>query len=114
MIYVDVAVAKSFTGGKVYSYAASEKIKIGVIVKIPFGKNIAWGVVVGIVKKPTFAVKEVNHISAYVLPTATLKMIDWMVSFYPDDAGQIVQLFLPKSLAKKPSAAKNIISQGKG
>ena len=41
-------------------------------------------------------------------------MIDWMVSFYPDDAGQIVQLFLPKSLAQKPSAIKNIIIQGKG
>ena len=59
MVYVDVAVAKAFTGGKTYSYTANDKVKIGAIVKIPFGKNIVWGVVVAIVKKPTFAVKEV-------------------------------------------------------
>jgi primosomal protein N' (replication factor Y) len=115
MTYVEIAIAKLYTGNKVYSYASANNVKVGSIVKVPFGKKTAWGIVLSIVKKPTFKTKELLHISPYVLPKGSLETLAWMISFYPDDAGQITQLFLPNNLSLKPRPVQKhkIIGRGK-
>jgi primosomal protein N' (replication factor Y) (superfamily II helicase) len=101
MTYVDVAVTKAHTGDKLFTYVSDSSIGIGVVVSVPFGKKTVFGVVINIVKKPTFPVKEILAVGEYCLPEQYVGLMKWMFEYYPDDYGVITQLFLPNTISFK-------------
>lgn len=114
MTYIEIALAKVYTGGKFYTYSYNEPIKIGQIAEVPFGKKIATGVVVDIVKKPTFKTKSIHRLIQHALPEKNLELLKWMIKFYPDDIGLITQLFLPSNYIINLDAKKKPYILGSG
>ncbi len=103
MTYVEVAIAKQHTGDKFFSYETELPVEIGTIVRVSYGRTKAMGVVVGIVKKPTFKTKPISEILPFTLPAESLQLMLWMFTFYPDDRGMITQLFIPSNFVSKPN-----------
>lgn len=102
MTYVEVAIAGQHTGGKFFSYETDMPVVIGSVVEVPYGRKKSFGIVMNIVKKPTFATRQISHLFDSSLPRTSLDLMQWMFDFYPDDSGVITQLFLPSSFVKKP------------
>lgn len=113
MTYVTVVVAKQHGGSKQYTYQTVEPITSGAIIRVPFGKKTATAIVTGVVKKPSFATKNITDILAYTVPAQSLALLSWLCTFYPDDYGTLAQLLLPASFTKRDSAAA-IPKTGKG
>lgn len=114
MTYVNLALSKVHTSNKFYTYKTDLNIKLGDIVKVSFKNSFAWGVVISIVKKPTFIVKEIEKKSNLSLPDSSLKLLKWMIEFYPEDSGMITNLFLPANLNVKPRTSVQVtIIKGK-
>ncbi|MFO0882532.1 MAG: primosomal protein N' [Candidatus Saccharimonadales bacterium] len=102
MTYVEVAIAKQHTGNKFFSYQTEELVTPGQIVRVPFGRSNTMAVILGIVKKPTFATKNITALFPFTLPETSLNIMRWMYEFYPDDYGLITQLFIPASFVVSP------------
>ena len=113
MTYVTVALAKVHTSNKFYTYETSETVSIGAIVQVPFGNRIAWGVIMDMVKKPTFSTKKITKLSPFVLPASSLELMNFMFDFYPDDKGLITQLFIPSNISINPHNLEANILMGK-
>ncbi len=103
MYYVEVAIAKQRSGRKIYTYHTKNKAPVRSIVKVPYGRKITIGIVVGVVKKPEFQTKELNKVLSFVLPQSSIELLNWLFIFYPNDYGVLTQLLLPQSFTKKPS-----------
>lgn len=113
MTYVELAIAKQHTGGKLFSYHSDTTLKIGTVVSVQFGRTKAYGVVMGIVKKPTFKTKPILEATPFVLPKKSLDLMRWMFAFYPDDGGFITQLFTPNHFPKSPRKQTARVIAGK-
>ena len=113
MHYVEVAIAKSRGGSRLYTYATDMVVTPGDIVEVPFGPKSVNGIIVAVVKKPNFATKEVTKKHSFSLPPTSLQLLTWLFTFYPDDYSSLVQLLLPASFTAKPSKQplKPIIGQ---
>ncbi len=107
MVYVDVALARVFTGGKFYSYSSNVLLKKGQIIKVPYGKKSAYGIVMSIVKKPTFKTKPIIQELPFAVPEESTQLLQWMIDYYPDDTGIITQLFIPANFSK---SSKDIVN----
>lgn len=114
MTYVNVAITKQHSGDSFFSYHTEETIAIGQLVEVPYGRTSARGIVVAIVKKPTFATKQITTILPYALPRPSLELLHFMLSFYSDDYGTISQLFIPNNFARKPQAKEANVHHGDG
>jgi len=114
MTYVEVAIAKVHSGGKTFSYQSAEPVAIGDVVKVPFGNKQAHGVVLSIVKKPTFKTKGLSSVYPFRLSSQSIDLMLWMFDFYPDDPGSITQLFLASNFLKSESKKTAQILRGHG
>lgn len=112
MTYVEVAVVKQHTGRSIFSYETDHTLAVGTLVRVPYGRMQALGIVVGIVKKPTFKTKAVADILPVSLPDSALYLLKWMFDFYPDDWGTIAQLFVPPNFVTKPQKQTVRLVQG--
>lgn len=113
MTYIEVAVAKHHTGRKFFTYKADISVDVGAIVKLEYGKKITYGVVVGVVRQPTFTTKHILQVINYSIPKIYLDLMTWMFDFYPDDWGSITQLFIPAKFLINGVAQKPAIIDGK-
>lgn len=114
MTYVEVAIAKQHTGNKFFSYETEELVAVGAIVRVPFGRNSALGIIMGIVKKPTFTTKQIKTVLPVTLPITNLELMRWMFNFYADDYGLITQLFIPSNFVGRPKKQIANVHQGLG
>ena len=74
------------------------------MVSVPLRNKSSFGVVIGIVRKPTFAVKNIISIeTASPLPVEfTLALLAWMQKFYASTMGAVAQLFMPSGFVPTP------------
>lgn len=99
MYYFEAAIADTHTGKKVFTYNSNFKLAIGSIIKVPFGKKQVWAIVIATVKQtPTFKTKKVDDKPFIKLPLASVKLLIWMLDYYPEDNGLITKLFLPSKI----------------
>lgn len=101
MPYFEIVVAKAHTSRRLFTYEHPETLGSGAIVNVPYGRKSAYGVVVRNVKKPTFSTKKIEHVLPYTLPSAQLHLLQWMMTYYPEDYGDICQQFLPAGFPKR-------------
>lgn len=113
MHYVEVAIAKQRGGSRLYTYHSDIILSIGEIISVPFGKKDVVGVVLAVVKKPGFKTKPVSQKLLFTLPSTSVELLHWLLSFYPDDYGALTQLLLPANFTVKPSKKPLVAPVGK-
>src|SRR5258705_247823 len=100
MFYYHVWVrSERYQSAEPLTYSASESLSSGSVVLVPLRNQPVAGVVMEPTSKPRFATKPV--ITVYklpALPPSTLKLMQWLVAYYPSALGVITQLFLPPTI----------------
>jgi len=101
-MYIEVVVCKTKTSRRLFTYSAENTIQLGDIISVPFGKKTFPAICLNVVKKPTFKTKAVSSLYNLTIPPNQIKLLKWMLEFYPDDFGLIGSQFLPANLGVKP------------
>ncbi len=94
MLY-DVIVTRPFD--KVFTYSSTnEKLKIGQVVLIPFGKKQEIGIIWNInIEKPKHEIKEITTaIENIILKNSTIEFIKWIANYTLSPLGLVLKLFL--------------------
>ncbi|MBP7821034.1 primosomal protein N' [Candidatus Saccharibacteria bacterium] len=112
-MYIEVVVCKTKTSRRLFTYSTQKTISQGDIVSVPFGKNTFPAICINVVNKPTFKTKEIANVYDLSIPSSQLKLLEWMLEFYPDDFGLIGSQFLPANLSVKPRLTNPNIITGK-
>ena len=98
MTYLDVLVADpTYHGATSLTYSAAKPLPAGTIVQVFLRDKQVLGVVWGpSAKRPRFEVKEILAVPDLpCLPAMSLRLLDWMIDYYPAPLGALVQHFLP-------------------
>ena len=101
MTHIEVLVCKTRTGRRLFTYACEFDLVSGDIVMVEFGKKIYPAIAMGVVNKPTFKTKFVVSKTEFRLAPKTVKLVRWMINFYPDDFGAIGSQFIPANINTK-------------
>lgn len=103
MQYYEVWVASpAFHGYKPLTYSSETIVKAGTVVSVLLQRNKVAGIVAQEVSKPNFKTKQLSILEPLiVVPEESLKLIAWILVYYPAPIGQIISLFLPINLQQK-------------
>ena len=112
MYYHEVLVGSlSFHGQSALTYRSSMVLTPGQVVQVQLKQTKVLGIVTGRANRPNFPIKPIQTVySLPPLPPETLKLLDWIRTYYPAPLGAIVQQFLPKSLLETPSIISSVIT----
>ena len=92
-------------GKKAYTYKCNERVHVGDIVNIPFGKGTARGVVISksVAKEVDFNIKEVESIAfpEFSLHGPRLDLFNFMVKHYAAFESEAILLFFPPGVLKR-------------
>jgi primosomal protein N' (replication factor Y) len=104
MWYVEVLVASiAYHKDAPLTYRSPTRLEIGRIVVVPLQNKQQLGIVVAVVGKPEFKVKDILDMpNLPPLPDSLLQLREWIGQYYPAPSGIITQLFLPSALPTKP------------
>ncbi len=96
-----------YHGKEALTYASSERLAKGRIVRVELQKQAVLGVVAGQATKPRFQTKPIiETLDLPALPPHLLKLAAWLPAYYPAPLGLIAQQLLPANFpAKLPPAA---------
>ena len=87
----------------VLTYQYNTDIPIGTIVNVPIGKKASLGVVAKKVPQPDFTCKPITKIILdHPIPSALIKLHDWMADYYATSSGIVWQTILPSRIAVNP------------
>lgn len=102
MYYYDVWVRSNhYHGRQALTYSYNQKLQLGQIVEVQLKNEQVEGVITAITARPNIRIKSISAISVLPpLPTDTLKLMHWMLDYYPAPLGVITQLFIPGNLFK--------------
>ncbi len=90
----------TFHGQTALTYSCEQDLVQGQIVKVPLRSKEGLGIIERAVPLPNFPTKKILEIlNLPPLSDITLRLINWLKSYYPAPLGVIVQQFLPKSLS---------------
>ena len=109
MHYYDIAPTKIVrTDSQFFTYASSESLHSGMIVKIPVGKKELIGVVLKPAMKPKFETKEIiSIVESIPIPQPLIDTALWMSDYYATHLALILSTILPTGVDKKRQAAKS-------
>jgi len=113
MWYVEVLVADAaYHKDEPLTYESPTKLDAGRIILVPLRNKQVYAIVAGLVPKPAFPVKRIINIPDLpALPSAQLRLLNWLREYYPAPLGTIVQLFLPGSLKPIGVSSREATSQ---
>ena len=100
MNYYKILVANNkFHGNEALTYSAGIQLLPGQIVQLPLRKTSVSGIVQGKTTKPPFTTKQIICVQVETpLPAVSLKLLEWLHSYYPAPLGSIANLFVPPAL----------------
>ncbi|HUC95445.1 MAG TPA: primosomal protein N' [Candidatus Saccharimonadia bacterium] len=97
--YYDVWVSTNqFRESSTLTYFSTKKLQNGLPIIIPFRNKNILGLIKNNTSKPSFKVKEIIKIGQNKLPTSSIKLLDWMLEYYPTKSSTHLQLFLPRNI----------------
>ena len=112
MYYFEVLVSSNkFHGDSSLTYSSKNNIQVGSLVVVQLRSIPTTGIVIKNTSKPKYKVKPIAEIfDQFVLPTATIKLINWLANYYPANISSVVSLFIPKQLTQRTAetSAKSI------
>lgn len=103
MYYRIWVASQRFHGKDSLTYSCETQLQAGQIVSIPLQRRQALGIVAGVTPKPGFTTKPVDFTWPFRLPPPSLKLLEWLIHYYPASLGTIAELFTPPNLVKKIS-----------
>ncbi len=114
MIVEVIPELKTWTESEIFSYSVpenlAEKVKIGSLVNISFGRRLIRGVVERLSEKSptvTYKLKEIASIEDdFVLPENYIEIAKWISQYYLCSLGDAISLFLPPDM-KRPKPVQN-------
>lgn len=96
------------------TYTSTAKLSPGTIVKVDLRGKTTIGIVRREAKPPKgVAMKTIDSVlldGAHTLPPESLKLLNWLLLYYPTSSGSIAQLFLPTIWPKIISQQKSAIA----
>lgn len=113
MQYYKVWVAtQRFHGSEPLTYMSDQLLQNGQIVLVQMRAKNETGIIVGRTTKPKFTAKPiVKVLVSKPLPAASVKLLAWIMQYYPAPSGIIVGLFLPSSLLTKHTNETEVAKQ---
>ncbi len=94
------------------TYSSEEKLAIGTVVIVPMQRQTVVAVVVRQVGRPRFTTKPIRRVvSSAPVPPESIKLLDWLRTYYPAPSGQIASLLLPGSLVSQSRQPKEVPAQ---
>ncbi len=105
--YFQVAIADpAYHGKDTLTYKTNREVEVGSIVTVPLRKNNVFGIVVEIVKKPSFAVKDIVELARVKpLPTQLIDLATWIQHYYASSTGAATQLLVPSRMIEPEETA---------
>ena len=102
MNYYEVAPLRIVrAGSSTFTYASQAALTPGMIVTIEVGKKILVGIVMSIVKEPSYKTKEITTIiETTPLPEPLLQLALWLAEYYATPLATVLQTVLPRGLDK--------------
>jgi primosomal protein N' (replication factor Y) len=112
MLYFRVWVRSyRFHGSEPLTYSSDTKLQTGQIVEVELQKTLVLGVVSGPSTAPRFKTKPINKVLLdKPVPTALIRLCEWMIQYYPAPLGVITQQILPAKLSDKLLSDPPVIS----
>lgn len=97
--------SQQYRGKTPLTYTSLRKLVPGTIVKVDLRKKSTFGIIrreapapIGVAMKP---IDEILFSGTKHLPPESLKLLYWLLQYYPAGSGSIAQLFLPSSWPKE-------------
>jgi primosomal protein N' (replication factor Y) len=91
-----------YHGQEALTYASTQHLKTGSIVRVPLQHESVLGIITGATSQPRFKTKYIEEIyDVPQLPTPLIKVAFWLQSYYPAPIGVITQQLLPPSFGGK-------------
>ena len=102
MNYYEVAPLRIIrAGSSTFTYASQAALTPGLIVTIEVGKKTLVGVVMSMVKEPSYRTKEITTIiETTPLPEPLLQLALWLAEYYTTPLATVLQTVLPRGLDK--------------
>lgn len=91
---------KSFHGKTELTYCYEKSIKPGQVVLISLRNTECLAITTGKTSKPDFKTTKILAVKDFGLPHPHLKLLKWMIDFYPGAPGATAALFVPSLLNK--------------
>ncbi len=97
-----------------YYVSSEDDVRIGQVVKIPFGKRSIMGVVTALdLQRPSYPTKQIKTITAVQLTESQMRLAEWIADACHGGFGFTARLFLPGSFAKLASSAHSSVREKK-
>lgn len=102
------------TGGRAFDYLSDNELEIGDIVKIPFGRQKTYGLIIQTSTTSTLSSSKLKQVIAclpapFKLTKTQLELSFWMAQYYHDNVYVYQSMMLPKSI--KQGILKDFIPQ---
>lgn len=112
MHYYEILIsAYQFRGAGALTYSSQDALSTGMIVQVPMKSNDFPAIVLREVAKPKFRTKSITRILYdRPLPKTTMKLIDWIQSYYPAPVSAIASLVLPANNVLKKQEHISLLS----
>lgn len=103
----------SYKSNEPLTYASESRLESGKIVKVPLKKTSVLGLIMTPTTRPRFQTKSFEKIfDLPPLSTTPIKLIGWLLDYYPSSVGVVMQQFLPGKLPDKlPPKGETLLSQ---
>ncbi|HUB93019.1 MAG TPA: primosomal protein N' [Verrucomicrobiae bacterium] len=97
MHFYEVLVAtQTYHGDTALTYSSEVKLEVGALVRVSLRARTVLGIVLRTVPKPNFDIKPIIAIlPSSPVPTAQLKLMHWIRTYYPAPLGAVARLFVP-------------------
>ncbi len=99
MYFYEVWVCSNrYRGNYPLTYSYNLPLKKGQLVSVPLKKDVVVGVITSTIKAPNIKTKKLSPLSLPLLPKETLKLMQWLKTYYPSPIGVIAKQFIPPGL----------------
>lgn len=111
MFYYSVWVRSArYHGHEPLTYSSSAKLATGYIVQVELQNELILGIVASTTSQPRFQTKPITRVyDLPPLPGHLMRLMKWLIDYYPAALGAVTQQFLPANLSEK-QLAKAVIS----
>lgn len=98
-----------YKGKTPLTYSSEIKLQQGQMVEVELQKEFVLGLISSSSTKPRFKIKEINKVvDLPPLPQETIKLLEWIIQYYPSSVGEASRLILPSKLPKKMDLPEEI------